>query len=139
MQPRLTAITLGARDFPTLRSFYLGLGWTPSVAMDDYCAFTLGGVILALWPIENLAQESGVGAGAPAGFTLGWNVDEREQVDAQYAELVERGATPVLAPKDMEWGGRSGYVADPEGNRWEIAWAPGVRLDDRGAVLSFGG
>jgi len=36
------------------------------------------------------------------------------------------------------WGGRSGYIADPEGNRWEIAWAPGLALDERGAVLRFG-
>ncbi len=138
MQPRLTAITLGARDFSRLRAFYEGLGWTPSIAMDDFCAFVLGGVILVLWPIENLTEESGVGAGAPAGFTLGWNVDERDQVDELYDDLVARGATPVLAPKDMEWGGRSAYVADPEGNRWEVAWAPGVGLDERGSVVRFG-
>jgi len=33
---------------------------------------------------------------------------------------------------------RSGYIADPEGNRWEIAWAPGAAFDERGALTSFG-
>lgn len=37
------------------------------------------------------------------------------------------GARVVGAPVDREWGGYSGYVADPEGNRWEIAWLPGYR------------
>jgi catechol 2,3-dioxygenase-like lactoylglutathione lyase family enzyme len=35
-------------------------------------------------------------------------------------------------------GGRSGYFADPEDKRWEIAWAPGAIFDERGAVVSFG-
>ncbi|MET8262029.1 hypothetical protein [Micromonospora sp. NPDC005205] len=30
------------------------------------------------------------------------------------------------------------YIADPEGNRWEIAWAGTARFDERGALLSFG-
>src|SRR4051794_13942893 len=137
-QPRLTLITVGARDFEKLRAFYFGLGWEPRVQTDDFCAFRLGGVMFALWPMENLAAESGVGSGAPAGFTLAWNVDTRDQVDELFAELVSKGATPVLEPVDMEWGGRSSYVADPEGNRWELAWAPGMQLDERGAVLDFG-
>ena len=48
------------------------------------------------------------------------------------------GAVSVAEPADREWGGRSGYVADPEGNRWEIAWAGGAVFDERGALLSFG-
>ncbi len=26
---------------------------------------------------------------------------------------------------EREWGGYSGYFADPDGFRWEVAWAPG--------------
>jgi uncharacterized glyoxalase superfamily protein PhnB len=51
---------------------------------------------------------------------------------------VAAGATPVAEPVDREWGGRSAYIADPEGNRWEIAWAPSAGLDERGALTSFG-
>jgi uncharacterized glyoxalase superfamily protein PhnB len=43
-----------------------------------------------------------------------------------------------MEPVDRDWGGRSGYFADPEGNRWEVAWAPGMEFDVRGAVTRFG-
>jgi len=33
--------------------------------------------------------------------------------------------TLVVAPAAREWGGYSGYVADPDGFRWEIAYNPG--------------
>jgi hypothetical protein len=35
-------------------------------------------------------------------------------------------------------GGRSAYTADPEANRWEIAWASTAVFHDRGALTSFG-
>ncbi|GAA1136696.1 hypothetical protein GCM10009672_02370 [Nesterenkonia lutea] len=35
------------------------------------------------------------------------------------------GAAEVTAPQHRDWGGYTGYFADPEGFRWEIAWAPG--------------
>ncbi|GGL30912.1 hypothetical protein H9L10_09315 [Phycicoccus endophyticus] len=34
------------------------------------------------------------------------------------------GAT-VGAATDREWGGYTGYFADPDGVRWEVAWNPG--------------
>ena len=37
----------------------------------------------------------------------------------------EAGARSIAGPVEREWGGYSGYLADPEGNRWEITWAPG--------------
>jgi catechol 2,3-dioxygenase-like lactoylglutathione lyase family enzyme len=71
-------------------------------------------------------------------LTLACNVDSPEQVDAAFAAAVAAGATPVAEPVARDWGGRSGHFADPEGNRWEIAWAPGAEFDDRGALTSFG-
>ena len=47
--------------------------------------------------------------------------------------------TVLAEPVDRDWGGRSAYIADPEGNRWEIAWAPGARFDGRGALTGIGG
>jgi catechol 2,3-dioxygenase-like lactoylglutathione lyase family enzyme len=71
-------------------------------------------------------------------LTLACNVDSPEQVEAAFAAAVAAGATPVAEPVARDWGGRSGHFADPEGNRWEIAWAPGAEFDDRGALTSFG-
>ncbi len=42
-------------------------------------------------------------------------------VDARYADLVARGATPVAEPQDRaEWGARSAQVADHDGYLVEI-------------------
>ncbi|MEU7922555.1 VOC family protein [Micromonospora zamorensis] len=140
---RLSVVTVGARDIVTLRSFYRSLGWPELPASDDgWSAFLLGGVLFALYPLPDLAAEAAPGVPAPAGgwsgVTLACNVDSREEVDAAFAAAVEAGATVVAAPTDRSWGGRSGYIADPEGNRWEIAWAGTARFDERGALTSFG-
>ena len=140
---RLTVVTLGARDLPRLRAFYNGLGWQEAPNSDDgWAAFLLGGVILALYPLEGLGAEAAPGELPPSGGT--WNgitlavcVDRPEEVEEAFATAVEAGATPVAEPQQREWGGRSGYVADPEGNRWEIAWTPNQQFDARGAVITF--
>jgi catechol 2,3-dioxygenase-like lactoylglutathione lyase family enzyme len=140
---RLSVVTLGTRDQPTMRAFYRSLGWTEVPASSDgFAAFLLSGVLLALFPLTELAAEAAPGADAPSGgwsgITLACNVDSREAVDDVFAGFVGAGATVVAKPVDREWGGRSGYVADLEGNRWEIAWAPMAVFDDRGALVSFG-
>jgi len=139
---RLTVVTLGARDLPRLRTFYEGLGWQPLAGSDDgWAGFLLGGVLLTMFPLESLAAEAAPGRPIQTGFsgiTLACNVDTEEQVDIAYAAAIAAGATPIAVPVAREWGGRSGYFADPEDNRWEIAWAPGAVFDERGAVVSFG-
>jgi catechol 2,3-dioxygenase-like lactoylglutathione lyase family enzyme len=139
---RLSVVTLGARDLPRLRRFYEGLGWPLLAGSDDgWAGFLLGGVLLTLYPLEALAAEAAPGRTIQAGFagfTLACNVDTEEQVDIAYAAAIAAGATPIADPVAREWGGRSAYYADPEDNRWEIAWAPGAVFDERGAVVSFG-
>lgn len=139
---RLTVVTLGARDLPRLRRFYAGLGWTPVAGSDDaWTGFLLGGVLLALYPLDGLAAEAAPDLPAKAGFsgvTMACNVDSAEQVDSAFAAAVAAGATPVAEPVTRDWGGRSAYFADPEGNRWEIAWASTAVFDERGALTSFG-
>jgi hypothetical protein len=91
-------------------------------------------VLLTLYPLAALAAEAGAGPpgqGAWTGVTLGVNVDSADAVDEAFAGAVAAGARAVAGPADRPWGGRSGYIADPEGNRWEIAWAPGLAFDER--------
>lgn len=47
-------------------------------------------------------------------------VDTYEEVDAEYAKAVGRGAVSVLEPETEPWGQRTCYIADPEGNIIEI-------------------
>jgi catechol 2,3-dioxygenase-like lactoylglutathione lyase family enzyme len=137
----MTVVTIGARDMSRLRGYYQSLGWTEQPgSSDEFATYLLGGALLALYPIGELAAEAGLDpAGGPGVITLATNVDTRDEVDTAYAAAVAAGAEAVAEPQDRFWGGRSAYVADPEGTRWEIAWAPMVVLDQRGALLGFGG
>ena len=137
---RLNVVTIGAHDMARLRSFYQALGW-PELhgGSDDWAGYLLGGALLALYPAAELAAEAGFEPRqGPACLTLAVNVDARDDVDASFAAAGAAGAEPVAEPQDRFWGGRSAYVADPEGNRWEIAWAPMAVLDERGVLVSFG-
>ncbi|MDE5580909.1 MAG: VOC family protein [Treponemataceae bacterium] len=53
-------------------------------------------------------------------FEIALYVDTFEEVDERFAEVVNKGATPVLAPTTEPWGQRTCYIADPEGNLIEI-------------------
>jgi catechol 2,3-dioxygenase-like lactoylglutathione lyase family enzyme len=141
MPARLSIVTLGARDMSTLRPFYRALGWPELPIGDDtWTGFLLGGVLLALFPMGDLTAEAAPGdpdATGWSGVTLACAVDARDEVDTTFAAVVAAGATPVAAATDRPWGGRSAFVADPEGNRWEITWSPQATFDARGALLSW--
>ncbi|WP_382304542.1 VOC family protein [Herbiconiux sp. UC225_62] len=141
MPPRLSVVTVGSRDLPKMRRFYTALGWQEVRGSDDdWAAYLIGGVLFALYPVELLAEEASADA-APTGWsgvTLACNVDSAADVDAAFEAAVRAGATALAEPSTREWGGRSGYIADPEGNRWEIAWASTARFDARGALTGFG-
>jgi len=139
---RLSIVTLGARDMRTLRQFYRTLGWPELSDGDDtWTGFLLGGVLLALFPERDLTAEAAPGSPAPTGWsgvTLACTVDTRDEVDRAFTAAVTAGATPVAAATDRPWGGRSAFIADPEGNRWEITWGPRATFDERGALLTWG-
>ena len=117
---RLSIVTLGARDMDVLRSFYRTLGWPElSIGDDSWTGFLLGGVLLGLFPMSDLTAEAAPDSTAPTGWsgvTLACTVDTRDEVDSAFDVAVTAGATPVAAATDRSWGGRSAFIADPEGN-----------------------
>lgn len=129
--PRITFVTVGAADVPGLRRFYTAWGWQEGPGGgDDFAQFLLENTRFALYRRDLLRAEAAAdlpdaGPGAWSGVTLAINVARREDVDTAFAAAVAAGATAVAAPTAREWGGYSGYVADPEGHRWEIAWLDG--------------
>ncbi|HEX9399091.1 MAG TPA: VOC family protein [Anaeromyxobacter sp.] len=131
-------MTLGVADLTRALAFYRdGLGWTPSPASAaDVVFFQAGGVVLALYPRALLADDARAVDAAPGfgGITLAHNVRRREDVDRTLAEAVRAGATLQKPAEDTEWGGRSGYFADPDGHPWEVAWNPGFPLGEDGIV-----
>jgi uncharacterized glyoxalase superfamily protein PhnB len=133
---RVSLVTLAARDLPALRRFYQALGWPEtSAGSDEFTAFQTGGAVLALYGADALTGESGGADNGPSGFALALNVETKEQVDDVMAAMVAAGAFLATPAADQHWGGRSGYVADPEGNRWEVAWNPHTSFDERGGLI----
>jgi catechol 2,3-dioxygenase-like lactoylglutathione lyase family enzyme len=129
MKPKISLVTLGARDLPRMIAFYRdGLGFPTHNHKegDDMVMFALEGTWLGLFPREALAEDAGLpseGSGF-GGVALAHNASSKADVDAAFATAVAAGATPVKPPQDVFWGGYSGYFADPEGNLWEVAWNP---------------
>ena len=134
---RMTVVTIGAHDMPAMRSFYRGLGWPETASSsDEFASFRLSGAILALFPFEELAKDGRVPPGERTirfrGVTLAINVESKNAVDATVEDVRRAGGRITKEPEDAPWGGRSAYFADPEGNLWEIAWAPGSSFDAEG-------
>lgn len=139
IEPRLSLVTLGVADLGRARAFYeTGLGWTASAASQgDVVFFALGGVALALFPRAALAADAQVSAQGEgfAGVTLAHNVRRREEVAAALARAVAAGGRLVKPAQEAEWGGFSGYFADPDGHLWEVCWNPFFPLGEGGALV----
>ena len=59
-------------------------------------------------------------SGVNGHFEIALYVDTFEEVDAAFADAVQKGADPILEPTTEPWGQRTCYIADPEGNLIEI-------------------
>jgi predicted lactoylglutathione lyase len=127
---RLSLVTLAVADLEATRRFYVdGLGWGPLIFVpgDVLMLKVADKVILSLWDRGHFEAEVGpivTGQGV-APLTLAHNVGSREEVDEVLAAVRDVGADPVHDGVDREWGGYTGYFGDPDGYRWEVAWAPG--------------
>ncbi len=127
VEQRISFVTLAVADLSASRSFYVdGLGWTPELEADGVVMLMAGEhLVLSLWDREEFEAEVGPVAtpdGVPP-FTLSHNVATPAEVDEVLAEAEAAGAS-VSPGAQRAWGGYSGYFADPDGVRWEIADNP---------------
>lgn len=129
MDQRVSFITLAVADLDRTRAFYLdGLGWTAELDVPGEVLMIRVGdkVILSLWSEEGFEAEIGPirrGEGI-APVALAHNVATEAEVDA-ILELAASLGSSTTGPERREWGGYTGYLADPDGFRWEIAVNPG--------------
>jgi len=110
-----------------VRFYRDGLGLPQQSDAEGIAFFALDGTWLALFPREELAADATVDNTPPSGFasfTLAHNVASPAAVDALLQHAVEVGARLVKPGQKTEWGGYSGYFADPDGFLWEVAWNP---------------
>ncbi|MFW6077816.1 MAG: VOC family protein [Hyphomicrobiales bacterium] len=134
--PRLSTVTLGVLDLERASAFYERLGWKRSSASQaEITFFQLGRMVLGLFPRTHLAADAAVPATEPQGFcgvTLAMAFASPAEVDAALSSARDAGATITKPGQATEWGGYSGYFADPEGFMWEAVHVPGFGLDDQG-------
>jgi predicted enzyme related to lactoylglutathione lyase len=126
MNPHVSVITLGVRDMGRAKQFYReGLGWPIQQEQEDWVCFSLGdgSSVLALYPWDALAEDAGMAPDGNGfrGVTFAYNVRSEDRVDAVLAEAERAGGASVQPPRRTDWGGYSGYFADPEGYLWEVA------------------
>jgi catechol 2,3-dioxygenase-like lactoylglutathione lyase family enzyme len=130
MDQRISFVTLAVTDLEASRRFYVdGLGWSPALEVPgDVMMFEAGPMlVLSLW--DRSAFEAEVGEPAQSGpgavpVTLAHNVRTEREVDDVLALALAAGAA-VSEAQERDWGGYTGYFADPDGFRWEVATNPG--------------
>lgn len=65
-------------------------------------------------------QKYGYAEGKNGHFELALYVDTFDEVDSAFADVISKGAEPIMEPTTEPWGQRTCYIADPEGNIIEI-------------------
>jgi len=144
---RISMVTLGVADVATATRFYESLGWRRAPgSQESITFFEMQGSALGLFGHGDLAEDACVSADGPGskagafrGVTISINVDSPADVDEVFAEWVACGAVAARPPGPVFWGGYIAYVADPDGNLWEIAHNPHMPNDADGHITFPGG
>lgn len=140
MKPRISVITLGVEDLERSLKFYQdGLGLpTEGIVGQEFehgavAFFDLqSGLKLAIWKREDIAYEAKVtqAPASPTEFTIGHNVNSKEEVDKVLEQAEKAGAAITDPAHDTFWGGYSGHFQDPDGHLWEVVWNPAWEIGD---------
>ena len=108
MEQRLSLVTLGVADLARARRFYEeGLGWRRANDHPEVAFYQAGGLVLALWGRDALADVAAAFIAIPfflpdagSGFraiALAYNTRERAEVDAVLREA-EAGGGRIVKP-----------------------------------------
>ena len=134
----ISLITIGVSDMARSIRFYEELGWrrTSRNKYDQTAFFQLHGQVLALYPMPELLKEQNMESAkpAPGGVTLALHLANKDDVYSMYQRFIDAGGATLREPMEMPSGAVTSYVADPDGNPWEISWVPQFRVDDEGKL-----
>lgn len=141
MEQRLSIVTLGVKDLAVATDFYIEkFGWTKSEhSTDGISFFHLNGMMLGLYPLDEFEKEIEGLQLATEGtnrLTIAYLTKSEKEVDGLFDEFRKKQVTILKEPIKVFWGGYSGYISDPDGNLWEIAFNPFIELDDDGNLKS---
>jgi catechol 2,3-dioxygenase-like lactoylglutathione lyase family enzyme len=125
MEPHVSVITLGVHDLERATRFYRDLDWPLLQDYPGWACFSIdggrSGLGLQAW--DALAADAGVDPAGSGfrGVTLNYLVRREDRVAEVIAEAEAAGASVVKPTEKSQWGGTSGYFADPEGTLWKVA------------------
>lgn len=137
MEPRVSIVTLAVDDLDRAAVFYEAMGLVRHEKFADGVAFfQMGGLILALWPREELASDAGLDPARlrGSGVALAYNTRSEPEVTEVIARAGEAGGRVLKPATRAFWGGVQGYFEDTEGNLWEVAWNPDFPIDAEGRI-----
>lgn len=123
---KLDGFGLFVKDLATMVRFYRDvLGFEIQEGEDAVNVYLVkDGTLFMLYERKNFESMTGRKYeyinGLNGHFEIALYVDTFEEVDKRFAEVVSKGATPVLKPTTEPWGQRTCYISDPEGNLVEI-------------------
>jgi len=135
---RLGIVTLGVADLARSIAFYEALGWERCASSSEAIAwFRTADTHIGLFPWDELAQDAHLPPERRPGFggiTLAINVEAADDVAPALAAMVAAGGMLLKPATLLDWGGTSGYVADPDGHPWEIAHNPDFSIGEDGRL-----
>lgn len=136
MEPRISIVTLGVDDLDRAVRFYEALGLKRNEKITDNVAFfQMGGVILALWPREELARDAGIERPLRgSGMALAHNTRSAAEVALILDKAAAAGGRVLKAANRAFFGGMQGYFEDTEGNLWEVAHNADFPIDAEGRI-----
>ena len=135
---RLSIVTLGVADIDRASAFYAALGWPRCASStDEICWFRLTGSYVGLFGYASLAADASLPPEPRApfgGVTLAINLETEQAVSDAIEAAVAAGGSVLKTPEHTDWGGFSGYFADPDGHAWEVAHNPFFPIGEDGAI-----
>jgi len=139
MEQQISVITLGVEDLTRARRFYeVGFGWKSVFENEEIIFFQMNGFVLGLWIKSSLADDAARDMAAGSGaYAIAHNVPNKTDVTVAMDRLVRAGGQITREADAPPQGGYRGYVTDPDGHSWEIAWNPAWPIDEDGHV-TFG-
>ena len=137
MQQQISVVTLGVSDLEKTKRFYGdGFGWSPVFENAEIVFYQMNGLVFGTWLKASLEEDARASDLPPAGaMSIVHNVPEEGDVESVMKTLVAAGATVLREADAPPYGGVRGYVADPDGHIWEIAWNPAWPIDEEGHVV----
>jgi uncharacterized protein len=137
MQQQIAVVTIGVDDVTRSKRFYRdGFGWTPVFENEEIAFYQMNGLVLGIWLNAALCEDMQRPSSGDvrASMALAHNVQSKVDVEPLIGALVAAGGTLLRAADTPPHGGFRGYVADPDGHAWEIAWNPAWPIDAQGHV-----